>query len=82
VVRRNITVTEGKDIPVCGPGSQASFGFGADEQVYSVPCRWKSTRLTKTKIEVRLPKDIYEDIREQLEQNAKTGMVRVDGVDV
>jgi hypothetical protein len=29
-----------------------------------------------------LPKDIYEDIREQLEQNAKTGMVRVDGVDV
>ena len=82
VVQRNITVAEGKDMPVCGPGSQASFGFGADGQVYSVSYRWKSAHLTKTKIEARLRKEIYEDICEQLEQSAKTGLVRVDKVDV
>ncbi|KAI9772626.1 MAG: hypothetical protein M1840_000220 [Geoglossum simile] len=82
VVQRKITVAKGKDMPVCGPGSQASFGFGRDGQVYSVSYRWKSARSTKTKIKARLPKEIYEDICKQLEQSAGTGLVRVDGVDV
>jgi hypothetical protein len=81
VVQRNVT-SGGRDIPVCGPGSRASFGFCADGYVRSLSYQWKGTAHTGNLVKPSSVDRIYKSIVQQLKPSTETGPVTVDGVDV
>ena len=82
IVQRNIT-SDGHTYSVCGPGSTASFGFGADGKTYSLSYLWKPAMRTNHTVKSHTTDVIYDSIVKQLTPTALAGVpVRVDGVDV
>ena len=80
-VQRKISAG-GRDIPVCGPGSRASFGFGADGQVHSLSYQWNPAALASDRVKPIPAEQIYKSISKQLSSYAESRAVKVDAVDL
>lgn len=78
-IQRSVTVGD-QTFPVCGPGSQASFGVGPENKVVSLTYQWKPA--TKTdKTQQALPADdVAKHIREALEP--KVVLAEASGIKV
>lgn len=81
VVQRNITAG-GSAYPTCGPGSSASFGIGAGDQIYSVSYLWKRAINTSGKLKPVSRKDAYKIILQEIEKFEKSDSIVIDGVDI
>lgn len=83
LVQRSILVGD-QSFPVCGPGSQASFGFGHDGYVRSLSYQWKPAELTQQYIKSNSTAQVYKAILAALEPlgRATNGTILVDHVEV
>ena len=82
VVQRNITVDD-ISYPVCGPGSKASFGFGADQNLHSLSYLWQPATFSGRSARPDSTYAIFDSIIQQLiPVSSSTNILRVDGVDI
>jgi hypothetical protein len=82
-VQRSIKANNGVLYPVCGPGSQAAFGVGADNKVVSVSYLWKPAKISGQEIKPNSTKKAVATIKSALLSwtTADAG-VGVYGIDV
>jgi Family of unknown function (DUF6345) len=80
-IRFNRTIAhEGAEYPVCGPGSQASFGFAGDGLVHSLTHLWHPAKRTNSAAESLPVDNIYKSIAEQLEAAGSGAKFTVNSV--
>ncbi|KAJ2935354.1 hypothetical protein H1R20_g1740, partial [Candolleomyces eurysporus] len=65
-VQRSIKARNGVLYPVCGPGSQATFGVGADNKVVSVSYLWKPAKISGQEIKPNSTKIAVDTIKAAL----------------
>ncbi|RXW25466.1 hypothetical protein EST38_g404 [Candolleomyces aberdarensis] len=82
-VQRSIKANNGVLYPICGPGSQAAFGVGADNKVVSVSYLWKPAKISGQEIKPNSTKKAVDNIKAALLSwtTADAG-VGVYGIDV
>ncbi|KAJ2917470.1 hypothetical protein MD484_g2905, partial [Candolleomyces efflorescens] len=82
-VQRSIRASNGVLYPVCGPGSQAAFGVGADNKIVSVSYLWKPAKNSGQEIKPNSTKNAVDTIKSALLSwtSADQG-VGVYGIDV
>ncbi|KAI9765209.1 MAG: hypothetical protein M1840_007701 [Geoglossum simile] len=80
-IRFNRTIAhEGGAYPVCGPGSQASFGFAGDGLVHSLTHFWHPAKRTDSTSKPLPVDNIYKSIVQQLEAGGSGADVTVKSV--
>ncbi|KAJ2935045.1 hypothetical protein H1R20_g2008, partial [Candolleomyces eurysporus] len=68
----------GKKFPVCGPGSRASFGVGAENKIFSLSYRWKPAKKSGKKVKANPPEKVAQAIKKALEGKGRVKVKHVD----
>ncbi|KAJ2935103.1 hypothetical protein H1R20_g2013, partial [Candolleomyces eurysporus] len=78
ILQRRIEAANGQKFLFCGPGSQANFGVGPDNKIFSLSYRWKPAKKSGKKVKAKPAEKVAQAIKKAMEGKRRVKVKRVD----